>query len=310
MINFFMLILIYSGVYALMAIGQNCITGSTGMLSLCHAGFFCIGSYATAIVCKVFGLSFWLSLPVAAIAAGFVGFLIGVPTLRLKGDYLCIATLGLGEIIRNIATNINPVGINSIPRASLFGYQFASRNKMAFIFLIWAFVIIFYILFQQLAHSRLGRAMTAIREDEVAAQSNGINVTKYKISSFVLGAAIGGIAGCFQTTYTLTVSPSSYTFMVSVMVLCTVVLGGMGNAKAVILGAFIIQFISYFQQLTGLTNVIPPQANQMIFGLILVVMMIWRPQGLLGRDKYRYGDPRTWRQKLAASFGRKKGGER
>ena len=310
MVNFFMLILIYSGVYALMAIGQNCITGSTGMLSLCHAGFFCIGSYATAIVCKVFGLSFWLSLPVAAIAAGFVGFLIGVPTLRLKGDYLCIATLGLGEIIRNIATNINPVGINSIPRASLFGYQFASRNKMAFIFLIWAFVIIFYILFQQLAHSRLGRAMTAIREDEVAAQSNGINVTKYKISSFVLGAAVGGIAGCLQTAYTLTVQPGSYTFMVSVMVLCTVVLGGMGNAKAVILGAFIIQFISYFQQLTGLTNVIPPQANQMIFGLILVVMMIWRPQGLLGRDKYRYGDPRTWRQKLAASFGRKKGGER
>ena len=290
MLNFFMLILIYSGVYALMAIGQNCITGSTGMLSLCHAGFFCIGSYATAIMCKVFGLSFWLSLPVAALVAGFVGFLIGVPTLRLKGDYLCIATLGLGEIIRNIATNINPVGITSIPRASLFGYQFASRNKGAFIILIWAFVLIFYILFQQLAHSRLGRAMTAIREDEVAAQSNGINVTKYKISSFVLGAAIGGIAGCFQTAYTLTVSPSSYTFMVSVMVLC---------------------FISYFQQLTGLTNIIPPQANQMIFGLILVVMMIWRPQGLLGRDKYRYGDPRTMRQKIAAAFQpRKKGGER
>ena len=311
MLNFFQLILIYSGVYAMMAIGQNCITGYTGMLSLCHAGFFCIGSYATAIISKTMGLSFWLSLPVAAVAAGIVGFLIGVPTLRLKGDYLCIATLGLGEIIRNIATNINPVGITSIPRASLFGYQFASRNKGAFIILIWAFVLIFYILFQQLAHSRLGRAMTAIREDEVAAQSNGINVTKYKISSFVLGAAIGGIAGCFQTAYTLTVSPSSYTFMVSVMVLCTVVLGGMGNAKAVILGAFIIQFISYFQQLTGLTNIIPPQANQMIFGLILVVMMIWRPQGLLGRDKYRYGDPRTMRQKIAVAFQpRKKGGER
>ncbi len=309
MINFFMLILIYSGVYALMAIGQNCITGSTGMLSLCHAGFFCIGSYVTAIMCKMFGISFWLSLPVAALAAGFVGFLIGVPTLRLKGDYLCIATLGLGEIIRNIATNINPVGITSIPRASLFGYQFSSRNKGAFIILIWVFVLIFYILFQQLAHSRLGRAMNAIREDEVAAQSNGINVTKYKISSFVLGAAIGGIAGSFQTAYTLTVSPSSYTFMVSVMVLCTVVLGGMGNAKAVILGAFIIQFISYFQQLTGLTNIIPPQANQMIFGLILVVMMIWRPQGLLGRDKYRYGDPRTFKEKLLA-VAKRKGGER
>ena len=172
MLNFFQLILIYAGVYAIMAIGQNCITGYTGMLSLCHAGFFCIGSYATAIMCKIFGLSFWLSLPAAAIVSGIIGFLIGVPTLRLKGDYLCIATLGLGEIIRNVATNLNPVGYNSIPRATLFGYQFASRNKVAFIILIWAFVLIFYILFQQLAHSRLGRAMIAVREDEVAAQSS------------------------------------------------------------------------------------------------------------------------------------------
>ena len=286
------LILIYAGVYAIMAIGQNCITGYTGMLSLCHAGFFCIGSYATAIMCKIFGLSFWLSLPAAAIVSGIIGFLIGVPTLRLKGDYLCIATLGLGEIIRNVATNLNPVGISQIPRAELFGYVFMSRNKWAFIILIWAFVLIFYLLFQRLLHSRIGRAMTAVREDEVAAASNGIDVTKYKIVSFVLGAAVGGIAGCFQTAYTLTVSPASYTFMVSVMVLCTVVLGGMGNGKAVILGAVIIQFISYFPQLTGLTNVIPAQAKQMIFGLILVVMMVWRPQGILGRDRFRYGSAR------------------
>ena len=289
MLNFFQLILIYAGVYAIMAIGQNCITGYTGMLSLCHAGFFCVGSYATAIICKVLGFSFWLSLPVAAIISGVIGFLIGVPTLRLKGDYLCIATLGLGEIIRNVATNLNPVGISQIPRVELFGYVFMSRNKWAFIILIWAFVLIFYLLFQRLLHSRIGRAMTAVREDEVAAASNGIDVTKYKIVSFVLGAAVGGIAGCFQTAYTLTVSPASYTFMVSVMVLCTVVLGGMGNGKAVILGAVIIQFISYFPQLTGLTNVIPAQAKQMIFGLILVVMMVWRPQGILGRDKFRYG---------------------
>ena len=292
MLNFFQLILIYAGVYAIMAIGQNCITGYTGMLSLCHAGFFCIGSYATAIMCKIFGLSFWLSLPAAAIVSGIIGFLIGVPTLRLKGDYLCIATLGLGEIIRNVATNLNPVGISQIPRAELFGYVFMSRNKWAFIILIWAFVLIFYLLFQRLLHSRIGRAMTAVREDEVAAASNGIDVTKYKIVSFVLGAAVGGIAGCFQTAYTLTVSPVSYTFMVSVMVLCTVVLGGMGNGKAVILGAVIIQFISYFPQLTGLTNVIPAQAKQMIFGLILVVMMVWRPQGILGRDRFRYGSAR------------------
>lgn len=287
--NFFLLILIYSGIYAMMALGQNCITGYTGMLSLCHAGFFCIGSYATAILCKTFGMSFWVSIPVAAVCAGIVGFLIGVPTLRLKGDYLCIATLGLGEIIRNVATNLNPVGYQSVPRASLLGYQFSSKDKIAFIALVWLFVLVFFLLFQRLAHSRLGRAMNAIREDEIAAQSNGINVTKYKIGAFTLGAAVGGVAGCFMTAYTSTVNPGSFTFMVSVMVLCMVVLGGMGNGAAVILGAVIIQFISYFPQLTSLTNVIPAQAKQIIFGLILVVMMIWRPQGLLGRDKFRYG---------------------
>ncbi len=289
MLNFFQLIIIYAGIYALMAIGQNCITGYTGMLSLCHAGFFCIGSYVTAIMCKTFGFSFWLTLPVAAILAGFVGFLIGVPTLRLKGDYLCIATLGLGEIIRNIATNLNPVGYQSIPRATLFGYQFSARGKLQFILLVWVFVLLFYFLFQRLAHSRIGRALTAIREDEIAAVSNGIDVTKYKIGSFTVGAAVGGVAGCFMAAYTATVNPGTFTFMVSVMVLCMVVLGGMGNGVGVILGAFIIQFISYFPQLFNLTSIIPAQAQQILYGLILVVMMIWRPQGLLGRDKFRYG---------------------
>ena len=289
MLNFFQLIIIYAGIYALMAIGQNCITGYTGMLSLCHAGFFCIGSYVTAIMCKTFGFSFWLTIPVAAILAGFVGFLIGVPTLRLKGDYLCIATLGLGEIIRNIATNLNPVGYQSIPRATLFGYQFSARGKLQFILLVWVFVLLFYFLFQRLAHSRIGRALTAIREDEIAAVSNGIDVTKYKIGSFTVGAAVGGVAGCFMAAYTATVNPGTFTFMVSVMVLCMVVLGGMGNGVGVILGAFIIQFISYFPQLFNLTSIIPAQAQQILYGLILVVMMIWRPQGLLGRDKFRYG---------------------
>ena len=304
MLNFFQLIIIYAGIYALMAIGQNCITGNTGMLSLCHAGFFCIGSYATGIICKTLGLSFWFSLPVAALCSAVVGFLIGVPTLRLKGDYLCIATLGLGEIIRNIATNVNPVGMMAIPRAELFGYQFSSRNKITFIILVWCFVLIAYFLFRQLAHSRIGRAMIAAREDEVAAQSNGINVAKYKIGSFTLGAAIGGTAGCFATAYTLTVQPGSYTFMVSVMVLCMVVLGGMGNLKGVILGAFIIEFIQYFPQLVGLSSVIPAQASQIIYGLVLVIMMICRPQGILGRDNYRYGDPRSLREKIRDSFKR------
>lgn len=289
--SFFLLILIYSGIYALMAIGQNLITGYGGMLSLCQAGFYAIGSYTTAILTVKCGWSFWATLPVAMCLAGLCGLLIGLPTLRLKGDYLAIATLGFGEIVRNILNNWDkltngPMGIQKIPMVEFFGMQINPYRKTGFIILVWTFVFVFYILYRRFARSRMGRALTAVREDEIAAASMGINVTTYKVIAFVMGAAIAGLAGSFFVVYTLSVTPGSFTFMVSIMVLCMVVLGGMGNFKACILGAFIIQFISYFPELTGLTNVIPAQFKQIIFGLILVVMMIWRPQGILGRDRF------------------------
>ncbi len=294
MFNFFLLILIYTGIYALMAIGQNIITGYGGMLSLCQAGFFAIGSYVTAILSTHMGWSFWATLPAAAIISALFGLLIGLPTLRLKGDYLAIATLGFGEIVRNILNNWDsltngPMGIQKIPMPVLFGFTINPYKKYAFLVMVIIFVIIAYILFQRLARSRMGRALTAVREDEIAAQSMGINITKYKVYAFVLGAAVAGVAGSLQAVFSLSVTPGTYTFMVSVMVLCMVVLGGMGNFKAAILGTFIIQLISYFPQLTGLSSVIPPQFKQILFGLILVVMMIWRPQGLLGREEHTYG---------------------
>lgn len=293
MFNFFLLILIYTGIYSMMALGQNIITGYTGMFGLCQAGFFAIGSYTTAILCTKLGFGFWGTLPFAALISGLLGVLIGLPTLRLKGDYLAIATLGFGEIVRNVITNWDsltngPMGIQRIPMVTIFGIKISPYEKVGFLILVWVFVGISYFLFHRLAKSRLGRALEAIREDEIAASSMGIHVTKYKVWAFGLGAAIAGIGGSLQAVYMLSVSPSSYTFMVSVMVLCMVVLGGMGNNLAVILGAFIMQFISYFPQLTGLSNVIPPQFKQMLFGLILVIMMIYRPQGLIGRKKRVY----------------------
>ncbi|AEV30479.1 ABC-type branched-chain amino acid transport system, permease component [Sphaerochaeta pleomorpha str. Grapes] len=294
MLNFFLLILIYSGIYALMAIGQNVITGYGGMLALCQAGFFAIGSYATAILSANYGWSFWATLPVAALISAFFGLLIGLPTLRLKGDYLAIATLGFGEIVRNVLNNWDsltngPMGIQKIPMPTIFGFTINPYKKWAFLLMVIIFVAIASFLFQRLARSRMGRALTAVREDEIAAQSMGINITKYKVYAFVLGASVAGIAGSLQAVFSLSVTPGTYTFMVSVMVLCMVVLGGMGNFKAAIIGAFIIQMISYFPQLTGLSGVIPPQFKQILFGLILVVMMIWRPQGILGREEHSYG---------------------
>ncbi len=290
MLNFFLLILIYTCIYAFMSLGQNLITGYTGMLSLCGAGFFAVGSYTTAVLTTKLGWSFWASIPVAALLCALLGVLIGLPTLRLKGDYLAIATLGFAEIVRTVINNWDsltngPMGIQRIPIITLFGNQISPYNKWAFLLLEIILLVICYLLLERLASSRMGRALEAIREDEIASSSLGINVTKYKVVSFALGAAVTGLAGCLQAEFVLSVSPGTYVFMVSIMVLCTVVLGGMGNFKAVVLGAFIIQFISYFPQLTGLSNVIPAQAKQIIFGLILVVMMIYRPQGILGRKK-------------------------
>ncbi|MDD4647992.1 MAG: branched-chain amino acid ABC transporter permease, partial [Sphaerochaeta sp.] len=237
MLNFFLLILIYSGIYALMSIGQNIITGYGGMLSLTQAGFFAIGSYATAILTTQFGWSFWATLPVAFVVSALFGLLIGLPTLRLKGDYLAIATLGFGEIVRNVLNNWDsltngPMGIQRIPMPVIFGFTINPYKKYAFLVMVIVFVIIAYFLFQRLARSRMGRALSAVREDEIAAQSMGINITKYKVYAFILGASVAGIAGSLQATFTLSVTPGTYTFMVSVMVLCMVVLGGMGNFKA------------------------------------------------------------------------------
>lgn len=290
MFNFFLLILIYTGIYAFMSLGQNMITGYTGMLSLCAAGFFAVGSYTTAILTTKLGLSFWLCLPIAALLSALLGVLIGLPTLRLKGDYLAIATLGFAEIIRNVITNWDsltngPMGIQRIPMISLFGHKISPYSKWGFLLLEVVMLLVCYLIFERIASSRMGRALEAVREDEIAARSMGINTTKYKVVSFALGAAVTGIAGCLQAEFVLSVSPGSYMFMVSIMVLCTVVLGGMGNFLAVILGAFIIQFISYLPQLVGLSAVIPAQAKQIIFGLILVIMMIYKPEGILGRKE-------------------------
>jgi branched-chain amino acid transport system permease protein len=293
MLNFMLLILIYTGIYALMAMGQNVITGYVGLLSLTQAGFFAIGSYTTAILSVNFGWNFWLTVPLAGLIAALFGVLIGLPTLRLKGDYLAIATLGFGEIVRNILNNWDtltrgPMGIQRIPMVTILGFRISPYTKYTFMILVWVFVLVGYLLFDRLAKSRMGRALEAIREDEIAASSMGINTTKYKVWAFALGAFAAGIAGSLEAVFTLSVTPGSFTFMVSIMVLCMVVLGGMGNFKAVVLGAFIIQFISYFPQLVGLSNVIPPQFKQVLFGVILVVMMIWRPQGILGRDVRRF----------------------
>lgn len=293
MTDFLMVLFIYIGIYSISSLGLNLIVGYTGLLSLCQAAFVAIGAYTTAIIMTSTGISFWWVLPVAGIAASLSGMLIGIPTLRLKGDYLAIATLGFGEIVKNIIVNWDsmtkgPMGINGIPAVNLFGTHLTILDKLPWMLIIWVFVFITYYLVRRIVRSRVGRALEAIREDEIAASSMGINTAKYKIGAFTAGSFFAGIAGALYAAYTQAVAPNTFDFMMSVMILCMIVLGGLGRNIAAVGGALIIVLAEFTPRLLGISSIIPPQLNQILFGFILVVMMIYRPQGIIGRKKINY----------------------
>jgi len=294
MIDFILLILIYMSIYTIAALGQNLIVGYTGMLSLCQAAFMGIGAYSTAILMTAGQMNFWTALLISGVIAAICGILIGIPTLRLRGDYLAIATLGFGEIVKNIILNWDsmtngPMGINGIPGPVLLGYTFSSMDKVPWFILIVVFTVITYFLIRTMIRSRVGRALEAIREDEIAASSMGINTAKYKVGIFTAGAFFGGIAGSFFAAFSQSVAPLTFDFMMSIMILCMVVLGGLGNNFATIVGTILIVLASELPRLLGISHIIPAQMNQILFGFILVFMMIYRPQGIIGRIKLNYG---------------------
>lgn len=292
MISFILLLVIYIGIYSMLALSLNIVTGFTGLLSLCQAAFFAIGAYATALLYLHTSLGFWPVILLSGCFSAVFGMLIGLPTLRLRGDYLAIATLGFGMITQNVILNWDsltrgPLGLSNIHMVSVFGITLSPYQKAPFAVFVWLFVLLTYLILRRIMASRVGRALEAIREDEIAASSVGINITKYKVVAFGISAFFGGIAGTFWTGYALAVSPNTFDFLLSVMVLSMVVLGGMGNHLAVILGAALIVVAGELPRLLGFSSLVPAQFKQILFGLILVVMMIFRPQGLLGRRSPR-----------------------
>jgi len=290
MTNFLLLLIIYIGIYSILSLSQNLITGFTGLLSICHAAFFAIGAYTTAIYLVHTNGSFWIALLLSALISTLSGFLIGLPSLRLRGDYLAIATLGFGEIVKNLIINLDsitrgPMGINNIPSPKIFGFVLNPAVKLNYVVFVWIFVFITFFTLKRIVHSRFGRALEAIREDEIAASTMGINIVLYKVVSFTVGAFFAGIAGSLWAVYNQSVAPQTFDFILSVMVLCMVVLGGMGNNIGSIIGAAIIVTTSELPRLLGFSNIFPPQINQMVFGLLLVLVMIYRPQGILTRKR-------------------------
>lgn len=250
----------------ILAVSLNLINGFTGQFSIGHAGFMAVGAYVSAIFTVKLELGFALGLLVATLAAAVLGFLIGMPTLRLNGDYLAIATLGLGEIIRIAILNIDYVGgaagFMGIPRETSFPLAF------------WLMVIVIYVI-KNFKNSADGRACLAIRENEIAAETMGINTTKYKVMAFTIGAAFAGTAGALFSHYYYIAHPASFTFMRSFDILTMVVLGGLGSMTGAVTGAIL---------LTGISAALAdyPEWRMVIYSVVMIILMLNRPQGLFG----------------------------
>jgi branched-chain amino acid transport system permease protein len=302
-----------AGRWILLALGLNIVVGYAGLLDLGYAAFFAIGSYSTALLASSqfnIHVSFWPLLFISALIAAGFGIILGAPTLRLRGDYLAIVTLGFGEIVPRVFRNASKYtgGVNGIvgvdqPKLpailGFHGFNFGF-NVVPYYYLMLAIIILSIFLISNLRNSRLGRAWMAIREDEVAAAATGINTVTTKLLAFALGASFSGFAGAYYASKLFIVTPEAFSFAVSVTVLLMVVLGGMGNILGVTVGAVLIYVLQYYvlSQLPGwLTDLqqalnisflksidigsYAQQSTTLIFGIILVVVMLLRPQGLI-----------------------------
>ena len=254
---------------AILAVGLNLISGYTGQLSLGHATFMGLGAYAATLFALKLHLPFIVSIILGACVAAFFGFVIGVPTLRLRGDYLAIATLGFGEITKNILLNLEitggPMGLRGIPKVT--NVYIAS---VALIFVIFSL--------NRIMNSRVGKSFIAIREDELAAEAMGVNTTHFKILACIIGAFYAGLAGGLYAFLFRYINPKDFGFMRSIEILCMVVLGGMGNTYGAVLGALMITVLPEF--LRSVSPVVA-QYRMVLYGLLLMVMMIVKPQGIL-----------------------------
>ena len=276
--NYTLNVLLIAMFYMLLALGLNIIVGYCGLCDLGYAAKFAIGAYTTGILVKTFGWSFWLTLPVSILASAVAAVIIGAPTLKLRSDYLAVVTLGFAEIVRITARNLNitgsATGINGIASPELFGVRLSSFNQWFYVYLV--LIVLFIIISHRVRHSRFGRALAFIREDEDAAQAMGVNTTRYKLYAYVLGAVLGGITGSFYAVQMTSISPTSFDFNQSVNILLAVILGGMGKIPGVILGAaFFAIFPELFRDIPIVGNM-----RMLVFGVLLIVVMITRPQGL------------------------------
>lgn len=307
--NSWVRVLDFALLYIMLALGLNIVVGFAGLLDLGYIAFYAVGAYLYALLASPhFGIhwSVWMLLPLGALLAGLFGVLLGAPTLRLRGDYLAIVTLGFGEIIRIFINNLNapinitngPQGVNQIDpirvggvslakTVNLFGITVPGVYLYYYLFLLLALLIVFVTI--RLEDSRIGRAWVAIREDEIAAKACGINTRNVKLLAYAMGASFGGVAGGLFAGFQEFVSPESFGLLESIMVLCMVVLGGMGHIPGVILGGLMLSILPeilrhgaapWQRAIFGAVLIDPESLRMLLFGLALILVMLYRPAGL------------------------------
>ncbi len=273
--NYVLEVLANTWFYVILCLGLNIVVGYAGLLDLGYAAFFAVGAYTTGILTSQFGVNFWLTIPVAMLFSTIAGIIIGGPTLRLRSDYLAIVTLGFGEIVRIAARNLKITGgasgLIGIDRPHFFGVELNQISHYYFVFLVLAVLGVFAS--YRLQHSRLGRAWQYVREDEDAAEAMGINRVIVKLYAYITGAVFAGIAGCFFAAKMTAISPETFTFSQSILILLGVVFGGMGKIPGVVCGAAaLVLFPEVFRGIGSM--------RILVFAVVMLLVMLYRPQGI------------------------------
>jgi len=289
-VDYFLQILILINIYIIIAISLNLIAGYLGILSIAHAGFYGIGAYVTALMSIHMNFSFFVNLPFAILVACFVGIIIALPSLRIHHDFFVIATFGFQVILFSIFNNWialtnGPLGISGIDKIQIFGLVIDSSFEYLIFTLI--FTVIIYFIAKRIVESPFGRVIKAIREDELFTQSLGKNITKYKIIVFLIGGSFAAIAGTLYAHYFTFIDPSSFTILESIFMISIVVIGGAGRISGSILGAILLVIIPELLRFLGMPTSVAANLRQIIYGALLVLFMMFRPQGLIGEYSFK-----------------------
>jgi branched-chain amino acid transport system permease protein len=288
--EYFIHILIIAGIYIILTLSLNLLVGYTGLPALGHIVFASIGAYTSSLLALNYGISPWIGLIAGTFLASFFGLFIGFPSIRLSGDYLALATFGFGVIVYSVSKNWvdltrGPMGLPGIPGFEMFGFEI--NSVWSYLILVIIFVVITTVIINRIVNSPFGRVLKSIRDDETASRSIGKNTDKYKLIVFVISAFFAAIAGSLYAHYITFIDPSSFTMMESISVLLMVVFGGMGSIRGSFTGALILVIFPEMLRFLGMPGSVAAPLRQMIYGLLLIVLMIKRPQGIIGQYRFK-----------------------